>query len=111
MTTAPTMTRSTELVQELTFRAMGTEVQLLTVGDQGADPLEAARDLIMSLEARWSRFRPDSELSRLNTARQPWRLPADTFALVEAAVEAWRLTGGRFDPTVLPALVAAGYDR
>ena len=25
--------------------------------------------------------------------------------------EAWRLTGGRFDPTVLPALTAAGYDR
>jgi thiamine biosynthesis lipoprotein len=30
---------------------------------------------------------------------------------VAAAVEAWRLTAGRFDPTILPTLVAAGYDR
>jgi thiamine biosynthesis lipoprotein len=26
-------------------------------------------------------------------------------------VSAWRLTGGTFDPTILPALIAAGYDR
>ncbi|HWB37701.1 MAG TPA: FAD:protein FMN transferase, partial [Rugosimonospora sp.] len=53
-----------------------------------------------------------SELSRLNAAAgTPVRLSPDTFALVEAAVEAWRRTGGRFDPTVLAALCAAGYDR
>jgi thiamine biosynthesis lipoprotein len=31
--------------------------------------------------------------------------------LIEAAIAGWTLTEGRFDPTVLPALVAAGYDR
>ena len=36
---------------------------------------------------------------------------AETFAVIELAVAAWRATMGRFDPTVLGALEAAGYDR
>jgi thiamine biosynthesis lipoprotein len=35
----------------------------------------------------------------------------DTFELVERAAAAWAATGGAFDPTVLPAVIAAGYDR
>ncbi len=35
----------------------------------------------------------------------------ETFALIEHAVLAWDATAGRYDPTVLPALRAAGYDR
>jgi thiamine biosynthesis lipoprotein len=35
----------------------------------------------------------------------------DTYLLVERAVDAWRLTGGGFDPTLLDALRRAGYDR
>ncbi len=67
---------------------------------------------LADLEARWSRFRPDSEISRLNLAQGGAQLlsPA-TYALVERAVAAWRLTDGRFDPTVLPALLQLGYDR
>jgi thiamine biosynthesis lipoprotein len=34
-----------------------------------------------------------------------------TFSLIARAVDAWRDTGGRYDPTVLAALEAAGYDR
>ena len=39
------------------------------------------------------------------------QVSSETADLVELAVDAWRVTDGRFDPTVLPALVAAGYDR
>jgi thiamine biosynthesis lipoprotein len=35
----------------------------------------------------------------------------DTRLLVERAMEAWRRSGGLFDPTVLGAVVRAGYDR
>jgi thiamine biosynthesis lipoprotein len=35
---------------------------------------------------------------------------AETFAVVAVALDAWRLTHGWFDPTVLPMLIAAGYD-
>jgi thiamine biosynthesis lipoprotein len=113
MTTPATALRPAGLpIRRRAFRAMGTDVELLTVGGNEAGALDEARDLIVSLEARWSRFRPDSEVSRLNAAAgRPVTLPDDTLALVEAAIEAWRLTGGRFDPTVLGALVAAGYDR
>src|SRR2546429_593200 len=68
--------------------------------------------LVDGLEARWSRFLADSEVSRLNAAAgQPVSVSADTIKLVSTAVDAWRLTAGRFDPTVLGDVVRAGYDR
>jgi thiamine biosynthesis lipoprotein len=46
-----------------------------------------------------------------DAAGSPVVVKPDTFALVEHAVAAWRATGGLYDPTVLAALEAAGYDR
>ena len=51
------------------------------------------------LEACFSRFLPDSDLSRLNAPARPSSAPTCS-ELVEAAVEARVRTGGRFDPTV-----------
>ena len=89
---------------------MGTDVHLLGVGAP-ADALVTAAARIHALERRWSRFLPHSEVSRLNASRGPAVVSAETFALVSAAVDAWWATAGRFDPTVLPAVAAAGYDR
>jgi thiamine biosynthesis lipoprotein len=90
---------------------MGTDAHLVVVGGSPA-ALEAARRRILLLERRWSRFRQDSEISRLNAAAgRAVIVSGETAELVAAAVEAWRWTGGLFDPTVLPFLVAAGYDR
>jgi thiamine biosynthesis lipoprotein len=98
-------------VHEERFRAMGSDIHLLVVGGDGR-LLALARARIDELEQRWSRFRPDSEVSRLNaTAGRATTVADDTRLLVERAVEAWRLTGGGFDPTLLDALRAAGYDR
>ncbi|HTZ45819.1 MAG TPA: FAD:protein FMN transferase [Jatrophihabitans sp.] len=67
---------------------------------------------LAELEAAWSRFRPDSELSRLNQhAGGEQVVGPDTLGLVRAAIEGWRLTAGRFDPTVHRALIELGYDR
>jgi thiamine biosynthesis lipoprotein len=94
---------------ELSFPAMGTTVRLLA--SPGA-PLHAARTLIEDLEARLTRFDPDSELSRLNAdpretvpASQPLR---DAVRDALAGAEA---TGGLADPTLLGAVVKAGYAR
>jgi thiamine biosynthesis lipoprotein len=100
--------------QSVRFRAMGTDVEVLVLGDPGA--AEAAGALaaaaIEQLEARWSRFRPTSELCRLNAAAgAPVIVSPETLALVEHAVDAWHSTGGLYDPTILAALEAAGYDR
>jgi thiamine biosynthesis lipoprotein len=96
---------------ELRFRAMGTDVHLAVLAD---DPtlLIDARRRIDELEDRWSRFRPDSLLSRLNRADgEGLLLDPETFDLLTAAVEAWSRTGHRFDPTVFDAVIRAGYDR
>lgn len=90
---------------------MGTTVHITAIT---CDPtvLDRAQASIERYDQRWSRFRPESELSRLNAcAGRPVIMARDTFALVAAAVEAWYRTGGHFDPTVHDSLVAAGYDR
>ena len=95
------------------FRAMGTDVELVLdvpAGGPSGDAFAAVRDEFARLEATLSRFRPESELSELNRAG---RLDAgpDLLRVTELALEARERTGGRFDPTVHEALVAAGYDR
>ncbi len=92
------------------FRAMGTEIELLVEADEASAALAAAEEEFHRLEALLSRFRADSELSRLNAAG---RLDAgpDLLRVVELALAATERTAGRFDITIHDALVAAGYDR
>jgi FAD:protein FMN transferase len=95
---------------QVSARVMGTDVDVIVVGDR-PDPM-AVVERLQDLEQRWSRFVSDSELSRLgrvtgNTAV----VSTETAMLIERSLYAARRSGGRFDPTVLPALVAAGYDR
>jgi len=90
---------------------MGSDAHVIVVGGPcGLD--EQARRRIDDLEQRWSRFRPDSEVSELNRrAGEPVRVSGETIELIERAVDAWLLSGGTFDPTVLGAVIRAGYDR
>ena len=70
-----------------------------------------ARRRLAQLERRWSRFLPDSELSRLNTSPGAIMVvSADTIELLTTMERAWRLTGGRLDPTMLAAINEAGYE-
>lgn len=98
------------------FGAMGTQVTL--IASPGSDPRVVAREAIrverifVREEARFSRFRPESELCRVNGRSGAWVSVSSPFAtLVRRALEAAEDTDGLFDPTVLPALRAAGYDR
>ncbi|TCC34714.1 MULTISPECIES: FAD:protein FMN transferase [Kribbella] len=58
-----------------------------------------------------SRFRPDSELSIVNT-RAGALVPVSRLLvdLVDVSLVAAQLSGGAVDPTVGPAVIAAGYD-
>lgn len=91
------------------FAAMGTEVEVL-VDAENASGIEEAEREFRRLEALLSRFRPDSELSRLNEKGE-LAVGSELLELAERAVEARERTRGRFDPTVHDAVVAAGYDR
>jgi thiamine biosynthesis lipoprotein len=100
---------------ERSFRAMNTDVHIVVVpasGDSGRAALDAAEEAVHDRETRWSRFLPDSELSIINrSGGRPVIVADDTFALICRAVDAWRLTGGVFDPTIGSSVLAAGYDR
>jgi len=93
------------------FAAMGTEVELFLDADESAASLldDGEREL-RRLEDLLSRFRPDSELSRLNRAGA-LRVGPELLELARLSLEARACTAGRFDPTVHDALAAAGYDR
>jgi thiamine biosynthesis lipoprotein len=88
------------------FAAMGTDVELF--GDPAG--FAAAEAELERLEAILSRFRPASELSRLNRDGRIDASP-DLLRVVRLALDARERTSGLFDPTVHDALVAAGYDR
>jgi len=94
---------------------MGTQVGLWLWHDDEAlagHALAQAEQFFVHAEAHLSRFKTDSELSLLNRAAgRPWPVSLLLFELVELAL-AWRdRTGGIFDPTILGALIAHGYDR
>lgn len=92
------------------FDAMGTRCHVVVHGDPAL--VAVARRRIEGLERRWSRFDPHSEVRALwRHAGRPVMVSTDTLVLVERAVLAWAVTGGRFDPTVGAALEALGYDR
>jgi thiamine biosynthesis lipoprotein len=102
---------------ERSFRAMGTSCAVaVTVRPGGrkaaARALARAEAEVGACEAALSRFDPRSDLSRVNAASGSW-LDVDErlVSAVRAAIRAREETRGRFDPTILPALVAAGYDR
>ena len=74
--------------------------------------LGAAQEEVAACERELSRFDPASDLSRLNAAGGRWiSVGRRLLEALGLALQAREETGGRFDPTVLPALAAAGYDR
>jgi thiamine biosynthesis lipoprotein len=88
---------------------MGTAARLIVVGGS-PDLADDAVLRIHDLEARWSRFRTTSEISRLNAgAGSPCIVSDDTYRLVERLVEHWWCTAGRFDPTVHDTMLGLGY--
>ncbi len=91
------------------FESMGVRVE---VGGADRAALRRIRALFAARDARFSRFRPESELSRLN--RSPagvLEVSPELARAVEVALAAARATDGLVDPTLGAALEAAGYDR
>ncbi|TMB47823.1 MAG: FAD:protein FMN transferase, partial [Chloroflexi bacterium] len=93
-------------------RALGCVMRLVVTRPSGLMAAKVAVDEILcAIDAAASRFRADSELSRLNadTGREVAVSPLLAQA-VAAAMRGARLTGGAVDPTVGLALRLAGYD-
>ncbi len=94
------------------FRAMNTQILLVVADYWHSALLSAAEDVFHEVEARFSRFLPESELSRFNTrVREVARVSRDLFEILSQALGFHRSTAGVFDPAILPQLEGAGYDR
>ena len=93
--------------------ALGTTARVAAWPPEDLDLALAAVDTELErLDRQASRFRDDSELSRIH--REPGPVHQLSPGLAEAisvALAAARWTGGLVDPTVGGALIALGYDR
>ena len=98
----------------LNFRVMNTDIELLIYTNEAEKAVTASHTvetIFAETEASLSRFRPNSELSRLNQQGYLEEASLLLYQNVEAALQMNLLTEGIFDPTILNALEAAGYDR
>lgn len=97
------------------FRAMACGMGFWVAGCDAAGAraaFERAEAAVHEAEQVLSRFLPTSELSQLNAAAgRPVGVSPLLWDTLTAGLAAARRTGGLFDPTILPALNAAGYDR
>jgi FAD:protein FMN transferase len=96
----------------LSFRALGTTAVIATADNawEGAACAAVERELD-AIDRACSRFRPDSELTRVNEAGGA-RVPVGPLLLeaLRVALDAARDSGGLVDPTVGRALRVSGYD-
>ena len=93
--------------------ALGTTARVAAWPQEDLDPALAAVDAELErLDRQASRFRDDSELSRIHRElASVHQLSRGLAEAISVALAAARWTGGLVDPTVGGALIALGYDR
>ena len=96
-----------------TFVVFGTTGVIVVTEPAALGQVRAIAEAeLAAVDLACSRFRPDSELSRLNRAHGELTRISELFAaLLTEALRAAELTDGDVDPTCGRALVTAGYDR
>lgn len=95
------------------FTAIGTTATVV-VTDRTAlsEAVRVLHEDLAALDRACSRFRPDSEIRRLERTAGAVVEVGETLAVhLDAALRAAELTGGLVDPTVGECLEALGYDR
>ncbi len=102
------------MLHRLPFRAMGGDMLAILEGNTDTPPsiLDEIPGWFEGWEQTLSRFRPDSELSRLNqTFDQPVEVSDTLWDVFQYALSAETITNGLVTPTVLDALLEAGYSQ
>lgn len=100
------------MLQRLEFHAMGCE--MLAVVDHKSTSQQLAQVPVWfeEWEQALSRFRINSELTRLNlTHERPVKMSQILWDVLQCAKDAEQMTGGFVTPTLLDAIIEAGYDR
>ena len=94
-------------------QALGGSVRVVVTRPEDLTTAKAVVDqMLLAIDLAASRFRDDSELSRLNSMSDRDTVVSPLLAqALSAALRGARLTGGAVDPTIGSALRLAGYDR
>lgn len=109
-TRAPSDRPGNGSLRRLAFHALGTECSVqytAPVGDEQARSFEEeAVRWVQAFEAKYSRFRPDSLISRINAAAgiEAVVVDAETENLLQLCDTLHRMTQGVLDPTALPLI-------
>ena len=91
---------------------MGSKILVAVDQDEALLTLHDVPSWFEDWEQVLSRFRFDSELSRLNaSAGSPFALSATLWDVLMAAMDAYALTEGLVTPVILEDMLRAGYDR
>jgi thiamine biosynthesis lipoprotein len=99
-----------QLARHHRFDALGTYVHLSTTGDLRR-AVQLAEAVLVEIDRTCSRFRPDSDLARVNTRPGHWtEVDPLLAAAVAVALDAAGETDGLVDPCLGQALVEIGYD-
>jgi len=94
---------------------MGTIIQIsISTSKAQVDALDAidrAFEKFGHVIKKFSRFNPESELSKLNRSQGEWfKASPQLYTLAEKSLEVAKETGYVFDPTIIDLLKAYGYD-
>ncbi len=108
MTTASHLPPDLHGVRQVEFRALGTNCSIKLRCTEDATALHYAAEALEWLgrfEAKFSRYRPTSLISRINDAAGGWvETDDETDHLLRLADDLHRRTDGILDPTMLPLL-------
>lgn len=102
------------MLERLATLAMGARFEIVLEGRAPAHARaagEAALEEIERCDARWSLFRSDSLIARVNrdAAQRAVQLDADTFELLEACEELRARTAGAFDVAIGARMAELGF--
>ena len=92
------------------FEAIGTTWQIDTAEPLAQDTVAAVATRIGDFDAVWSRFRPDSVVSKIAVGGGAWVFDEDSRALLDLYVELHDASDGAVTPLVGRTLSDLGYD-
>ena len=100
------------MLQRLEFHAMGCEMLAVMDGESNSQLLPHVPEWFEEWEQVLSRFRYDSELTQLNQIHEcPVQVSPILWDVFQSARGAEQMTDGLVTPTLLDAIIDAGYDR
>jgi len=96
------------------FRVMGTDVsvEIIDGGSSAEKALEKIKEIFAENEKIFSRFRKDSELSKINDSIGKEIIVSEKmFEVLELCLQFNKISDGYFDPRIIENLEKIGYDK